>query len=521
MAATCEAVNTTTCRNDLLSTHGITDEHRQWLARLLRTRRIVLMATANPWGYHRNVRTEYDLDVNRDFAFDAEDATTCMQTIAARAINELVRGHMFQSGIVFHAGFEMIGYEWGANEYNGWRSPDDTSQSQIAEAQSRYGGGWSASPPYIYGTMDQVIYTVQGSLEDWGYASSWDTNVVTQCAPTTYGGYDAEKTVYPPYTNRMFSMLVETSMDKTPTSNLGTSLNVLNPGSSGNGHVPRNVRLSLLMVDLVEPYVWFTNDSSSSAGVNTMIPYGGESCRTNIMLEVEQSTNNVFTVSWQVGGAFQVDETDLWYAKWEDVPETALDCHTQPTRANVQQYMQRGTLTGPLIGTGRFSSSGSTVLEGTIPLSDFNNGDTIVILASARVDSSWTNAASSAVLRPQLPPQSHLANIRTNPEYYYETETNIVRGRLDWFSQPLTVQVLSSSSSSSSSTNNPSTVSPGRGEATPSSSASSQQPSLDVKDTSSPTIQRLEPQTSSSVQVALSISVLLWIPLTYFAQYCG
>jgi hypothetical protein len=519
MAASCEAQNTLdnqtgflTCQNELHD-RGITDAHCQWLARLLRTRRIVLIPTANPWGYYHDIRTEYDVDVNRDFAFDAEDATTCMRTIAARAINEIVREHTFQSGIVFHAGFEMIGYEWGANAYNGWRSPDDTSQSQIAEAHSRYGGGWDTSPPYVYGTMDQVIYTVHGSLEDWGYASSWDTDVVTQCAPTTYGGYAAEKTVYPPYTNRMFSMLVETSMDKTPTSDFGTSLDVLNPESSGNGHVPRNVRLSLLMIDLVEPYVWFTNDNDSSSDrMNTMVPFpesSGSSCRDNVMMQVEQETT-MFEVSWEVGGAFQVDSTELWYAKWDNLPDTVMDCRTQPTIANVQQYMQAGFLTGPLGGTGRFSTTGSTVFAGTISLSNFTHGDIIVILASARVDSSWSNSASP--LRPQVSPQTHIANVRTNPEYFYETETNVVRGRLDWFSQPLTVKVVSSSVS----TNAP-TVSL----SIPSSSSSrvplSSPTDADDTTTLTPTTQqRIETPTSASNHTGGSLTILLFgLLLTY------
>lgn len=498
MAAACEAQitqnNNDQCRQDLLD-RGIDDKHRQWLARLLVTRRIVMIPTANPWGYARNVRTEFDVDVNRDFPFDAPDATSCMRTIAARAINELVREHMFQSGIVFHGGFEMIGYEWGATQYEGWRSPDDTSQSQIAEAHSRFGGGWSDSPPYVYGSMDEVIYTVQGSLEDWGYASSWDTNLVTPCAPTTFGGYPAEKTIYPPYTNRMFSMLVETSLDKTPTTNLGTSLDVLNPESSGTGHVPRNIRLSLLMVDLVEPYVRFTNDSS----IVPLQARTSDSCRTNHILTIDDDSEQRMTVSWEVGGAFQVDQTDLWYAKWDDL--TTLDCRMQPSISDVQTYMQRGVLTGPLRGGGRFSRDGSTVFEGTIPLSDFSDGDAIVVLASARVDSSWANAAS--LVRPRLPPQSHLANVRTNPDYYYESETNIVQGRLHWFSQPLTVKVVSSTVSPTESPHAAPSVRPFAED--------------DSDDPGVPTPDIETPESSSSPKLGSPIVVWMTSALCYFA----
>jgi hypothetical protein len=115
-----------------------------------------ICVTANALGYFRDERTEEDVDPNRDFPYDVKDPEDCMQTIAGRTINEIYRDHMFQLALTFHAGMEVVGYEWGAPTWLGSLSPDDTAQSSIGSAYSRYGGGWSASDPYNFGTMNDL-----------------------------------------------------------------------------------------------------------------------------------------------------------------------------------------------------------------------------------------------------------------------------------------------------------------------------------------------------------------------------
>lgn len=91
------------CRTDL-KTKGVNDVQRQWLARLVTTRRIVIVPTANALGYFRNSRTEDGIDPNRDFPYDLTDSNLCMQTIAGRTLNEIFREHMFQLSLTFHGG---------------------------------------------------------------------------------------------------------------------------------------------------------------------------------------------------------------------------------------------------------------------------------------------------------------------------------------------------------------------------------------------------------------------------------
>ena len=85
---------------------------------------------------------------------------------------------------------------------------------------------------------------------------SWIPELVVQCDPPTYDKYPAEKTTYNNATLRAFNMLVETSHQKIPnTQMLGNNRDVMSKDTSGNGHISRNIRLSLLSAELVEPYV--------------------------------------------------------------------------------------------------------------------------------------------------------------------------------------------------------------------------------------------------------------------------
>ena len=250
----------TKCRDSLYE-RGITKEMRQWLARLVTTRRIVILPTPNAVGYDRNERTENGIDCNRDFPFDVVTASICMQTICARTINEIWRESQFQLSLTFHGGTEVIGYEWGATTYMGSTSPDEMAQVDISDGYSRYAGGFVGTRPYITGTMNDLVYDVRGGMEDWGYAASWDPERVIQCDPKTFGGYDKSKTMYEESTLRAFNMLVETSDDKVPNHHLGTEGGILewDGKGDGNGHIARNIRLSLLAIELTEPYMFITS----------------------------------------------------------------------------------------------------------------------------------------------------------------------------------------------------------------------------------------------------------------------
>jgi len=100
-----EMQNALSCRDEL-EKRGIHPKQRQWLARLVSTRRIVVVPTANALGYYRVVRTEGLVDPNRDFPYDLSNPSECMKTIAGRTLNEVFREHMFQLSLTMHGGME-------------------------------------------------------------------------------------------------------------------------------------------------------------------------------------------------------------------------------------------------------------------------------------------------------------------------------------------------------------------------------------------------------------------------------
>ncbi|KAE8903353.1 hypothetical protein PF002_g21478 [Phytophthora fragariae] len=291
---------------ELLLSHANRADGNPWLKHLMKTRTVVIIPTANAYGYNHNVRRELNFDPNRDFPYNLDSDDKCMVTMAARALNELWRDHLFQLGITFHAGTECITYEWGGKNHvmesvKSHKSPDDRSQQQLARIMSRFGGKFEDS--------------------DWGYAASWENEFTTPkpirtCNPTSYGGYPRAKTTYNNATHRAFNVLVETSHSKQPNAtSLGDSSTLSDealrdylPASELVGHVPRNVRLSLLYIDLVQPYLlWKTHPQKAS--IKTAAAF-----------------------KWEVAGTITVNSTQLKVWSDDDANATLTQAQQGVTR---------------------------------------------------------------------------------------------------------------------------------------------------------------------------------------------
>jgi hypothetical protein len=67
----------------------------------------------------------------------------------------------------------------------------------------------------------------------------------------------------------------------------------------------------------------------------------------------------------------------------------------------------------------------------------------LVVLASAQVDKDWADAPEN-VAPLNHPPQSHIVNVRTNSEWFHESAGKKIRGRLDWYSQPVKIIAIPS-----------------------------------------------------------------------------
>ena len=467
------------CRQSLTN-KGIPSPLRQWLARLVSTRRTIIIPTANALGYSRNKREEGDIDPNRDFPFDIEryHESECMQTIAGRSINELWRSHLFQIGLTFHGGMEVIGYEWGAPTYLNLDAPDALAQEQIAQAYSRYSNGFPKHSAYDYGTMNDKVYYVRGGMEDWAFAGSWDPDRVVQCTPDTYGGYPPEKTVYNNSTLRAFNMLIETSDKKEPNrEDLGSRHDpLISKNGRENGHVARNIRLALLAMDVVEPYVsirgveelMFEDDVVPTMNMKRSSTSYYDDAKL-VWVPGGEKKSSMREITWTVGGAMTIDSTEIVYGLWDALPtqlvESTIGVYPSMESRNVidtkfQTVQPSNIEGGTSSGRSRWHKDGAypaepeggdtyeqiynfdPVFKASIDTGNISPGTAIVVFARAKVDKDW--AASAANVGPAgLGPASHIVNARTNPSYFASNAGKVIHGREYgwWYSDPITIVV--------------------------------------------------------------------------------
>uniref|UniRef100_A0A7S0ZJS0 Peptidase M14 domain-containing protein n=1 Tax=Timspurckia oligopyrenoides TaxID=708627 RepID=A0A7S0ZJS0_9RHOD len=247
-----------------------------WLTELLKTRVLVIIPTTNAVGYSQNARYERgsdgkDLDPNRDFPFD-QFPELCMRTVAARSLNEMFREFRFQLMLTFHGGANVIGYEWGDTSHCSGGSDGGLGAPSCSRAedhsfmhalglrmQSYAGTAGTFEKTYDLGSMGETVYPVKGGLEDWAYGASWYGNEI-QCRPDTSKGlaaYPISKTTRNSDKQRCITYLIEAGNQKQPPENqLGSNVDMLSKTKgAGDGHISRNVRLSIAALDALRPTI--------------------------------------------------------------------------------------------------------------------------------------------------------------------------------------------------------------------------------------------------------------------------
>ncbi|KAF4028298.1 Zinc carboxypeptidase [Phytophthora infestans] len=388
---------------ELLLSHASRADGNPWLKHLVKTRTVVIVPTANAYGYDHNVRRELNVDPNRDFPYNLGNDEECMVTTAARALNELWRDHLFQLGITFHAGTECITYEWGGKNHVGEpgkseKSPDDQSQKQLSRIMSRFGGKFEESGKYYPdGTMNDVVYAVDGGMEDWGYAASWENEFTTpkpikECNPSSFGGYPAEKTRYNNATHRAFNVLIETSDNKQP-----------NSTSWGDSSTLSDEALSDYLPATEMPYVLWK-----------MHPHN-------------TTVTEAATFKWEVAGAITVDNTQL--KVWSDDPADATLTHAQ--KGVTRWFHEDLGLKVKSNNKGLFSAGVEFAAAGT-----YN------VQAIATVDQDWaTQGTGDDIPVPKTKPQTHIVNARTNADWLYSNNDRVVRGQTVWTSHVVKIVV--------------------------------------------------------------------------------
>jgi len=396
-----------------------------WITHLLETRSIFIMPMANAYGYYRSERTENGVDMNRDFPIDGP--SSCMKTYGARALNELFRAHMFQLAITFHGGIESISYTWGTMTAKGskrMRSPDDVSLRMIAASMSSYGGKVNGNR-YPHGAMNDILYPVRGGMEDWAYASSWPTESKHDSSPCLGHGtaYPEERTAYNGDMLRAFNFLVETSKDKIPSSSLGTDENLLAPGqATGEGHIPRNLRLMLMLTDLVQPY---------------------------IKLKRTKKMGKKLQASWEIGGALYVDST---YVEYETIRNGVMQKRKTKITQGPTRWGEGGGFIakkGKPMSQNHFKGAKIDLDEETLDRAQqpfigafktdirLPKGTKISSLkVFAEVDQVWGERDPQS-WPPGVEPQSHLVNARTDEAWDATNNGFKVQGQTVWESESI------------------------------------------------------------------------------------
>mmetsp|Transcript_62860 Transcript_62860/g.147947 ORF Transcript_62860/g.147947 Transcript_62860/m.147947 type:complete len:498 (+) Transcript_62860:346-1839(+) len=395
-----------------------------WARVLVDTRSTTIMPVPNALGYSQRRREENGKDPNRDFAWD-QNPHACMTTIAGQSINEVWRRHIFQLSLTFHGGTHLISYPWGdflhcckRDEYT---APDMTGMEILTEHLQKYVGQFSGGERmYRIGALNDIIYRVHGGMEDWAYGASWDHQGNVQCTGGESVGYDKSRTVYNNATHRAVNLLVETASAKTPSeSTLGTNKDVIMRGGGqmpGGGHIPRNIRLCWMMVDAVQPWVRITNVDTFPTTVSEGVSV---------------------TVTWDVGGAFQVDS-----GKVECLGEGETeDAHELCDSEHITRHKLWGT-SAPVGTAHRSLSTDFHLLDGAAARS----GGRIRVRVSVMVDQEW-----GAAQRPEHKkgkPQSHLVRARTDETWHFENRFDgyheVVQGRLWWHSQEVEITAQAS-----------------------------------------------------------------------------
>ncbi len=370
-----------------------------WLTELVDRREIYMVPLANPWGFNRGVRSspggEGNEDMNRDHPYDRCTGGFCsdedsLSTVGGRAIHELARRHLFRVMLDLHGGIEIIIHPWGTplHQMGNTESPDSTAHTELGLRMQTYGGPYNGLSPV--GTSNDLLGAVHGPLDDTGYATSWDVANSDPLWPTD--GW------------RAATYTIEISNQKQPPqSTLGGDAELLVPGGSEDGYVPKNLRVALAAIDIVEPYVLWTNRAAIPATVGTGEPV---------------------TVEWEVRGCFEVDETRVRYGTDPD----------PLANFSAQTAAQQQTTGTPCFQTPTtFSADVTFTTEGTYYLTP-----------AARVDSSLLNQNNPTP--PGTPPQTWLVRSRTEDcllimNAVEPTEINTVTGQVFWGAAPLAIEV--------------------------------------------------------------------------------
>ncbi len=239
---------------------------------LLQKTRILVLPMANVNGFEGLKREEtvtisgkksIEVDPNRDFSYNIAKKGRCFQTTTARVIDSIFRNNLIISAITFHGGDNSISYPWGnfAHSKHPY-SQDDSPFRIVANVLKTVAGGNDGLgiKNYKTGTMQRVVYDVNGGFEDWAYGASFDDVNVSKLCALKANSFHNQK--YSNSSNRAFVYLVEAGFEKNPKeATYGNELGLTEQQNEAAiwGHVTRNIQLSLKFAEITVPHIIINN----------------------------------------------------------------------------------------------------------------------------------------------------------------------------------------------------------------------------------------------------------------------
>lgn len=392
-----------------------------------------------------------------------------------------------------------IGYEWGSMQHPQGRdkSPDHLAHSTISQAFINYASGFRNEKPYSAAPINSIVYPVYGGMEDWAYAAGWDTSLNVIC-----NGKSSRSTPPP---NRIVTFLVETSDSKTPlSSEMGQDTNILSLTQLNkySGHVPRNTRLSLVAIDTVQPYVCISLlKTISSFDISWYVGGGFNVIKTWISWHLLPNkiylnlNNNIELSSSEKSGILEeyilssinptvpIQSNDKWIqsektlnhasgwftgkARWlwkdpfNNKDEGLFHVKGVQLPENLNQFHHNHN--------NNHNNHNNNDINEISNDSNNNNNLTLMLIAWAEVDSDWgqpgqgfpnsieesnkrkiryqastsSTSSTSRNLRSLFPPQSHLSNARSNPNWKITNSLGQIKiqGRKYFPSDPIIVTI--------------------------------------------------------------------------------
>jgi hypothetical protein len=299
--------------------------------------------------------------------------------------------------------------------------------------------------------MNSVVYPVTGGMEDWAYSGSWEgTPIITEpCKPNTYSSYDENKTLYSKnYKNALKSImfLLEISHSKMPDVNMlgkknydclanlrPNAFNIFNEQhikikeknqcNGDDGYVPRVIRLSLTLIDLLNPYI--------KVYVKTL----------------NDNEKKVKEINWVVGGAMGVDSTFVLYTYSEKKPDSTLMSDMKKTitegtgtfdKLKKLLPLQSDNMKGKGIWDMNFTENDMFKFPVNATENVQKNKKIITFVIVSRVDKDWLQQNNPS---PNIKPQTHIVNLRNEENYEVTNGNFVLKGRKYFYSELVVIDL--------------------------------------------------------------------------------